>query len=89
MTAHTQPQWQNQLHPQIYAPAMPGLFRRLRRVFAREFANWQRRRAIATMQSFDDRLLADIGITRAQIPRYIREIDTHETDHHLTSARQQ
>ncbi|MBI6628821.1 DUF1127 domain-containing protein [Pontibaca salina] len=88
MTVHTQPQWQGQLHPQIFAPAMPGLFRRLRRVFARGFANWQRRRAIATLQSFDDHLLSDIGITRGQIPHYIREIETYEADQSLTSPRQ-
>lgn len=88
MTVQTQPQWQSQLQPQIYAPAMPGLFRSLRRVFAQAFANWQRRRAIAALQSFNDHLLTDIGITREQIPLYVREIDRREA-HHLTSPGQQ
>ncbi len=78
MTVHLQPQWQGQLSPQVPTPATPGLLRRLRPVFARGFANWQRRRATAALQSFNDHLLADIGITRAQIPQYIREIDRRE-----------
>ena len=88
MTVHTQPQWHNQHQSRVFAPAMPGLFRRMRRVFARGFANWQRRRAIAALQSFNDHLLTDIGITREQIPLYVREIDRREIHNHLSLTRQ-
>lgn len=45
-----------------------GFFRRLFRSATRQ---WQRRRMIAALQAMDDRLLRDIGIDRADIPRIV------------------
>jgi uncharacterized protein YjiS (DUF1127 family) len=51
---------------------------RARRAFGRHltsaFRRWQRNRTIAALQSLDDWMLDNIGITRAEIPRVAAEV---------------
>lgn len=49
-----------------------GLARRIRRNTARRRAE---RTAIATLESFDDHLLRDIGVRRADVPHLVRGDD--------------
>jgi uncharacterized protein YjiS (DUF1127 family) len=56
---------------QTYAqPALPGaLGRMLDRLVVKPFARWQaRQQALDELLALDDHMLADIGITRGEIP---------------------
>jgi len=46
---------------------MPGLAARLRQRFACLLAGWKHRSGLATLATFDDRALADIGLTRSDL----------------------
>ena len=46
---------------------MPGLAARLRQRFACLMAGWKHRNGLATLATFDDRALADIGLTRSDL----------------------
>ena len=46
----------------------------LRRYLASAFQSWQRHRTIAALESLDDWMLDDIGITRAEIPLIAAEV---------------
>src|SRR6476646_2688391 len=45
----------------------PGLAARLRQRLVCLLAGWQHRRGLATLATFDDRALADIGLTRSDL----------------------
>ncbi|MES2711951.1 MAG: DUF1127 domain-containing protein [Pseudomonadota bacterium] len=51
------------------APLSEGLRSGVAVFFARIVARWQDRRARAELAESDDRLLADIGLTRRDVPR--------------------
>jgi len=44
----------------------------LKRLLGRIGAEWRLRRSIATLRSFDDRMLADIGLTRGSVEYAVR-----------------
>jgi uncharacterized protein YjiS (DUF1127 family) len=46
---------------------MPGLAARLEQHLARLLAGWKHRKGLATLATFDDRALADIGLTRSDL----------------------
>jgi uncharacterized protein YjiS (DUF1127 family) len=46
---------------------MPGLAARLEQQLARLLAGWKHRKGLATLATFDDRALADIGLTRSDL----------------------
>ena len=46
----------------------------LGRYLASAFKRWQRNRTIAALESLDDWMLDDIGITRAEVPRIAAEV---------------
>lgn len=39
---------------------------------------WQRRKMIATLRAMDDRMLRDIGLARAEIPRVVEGFSSRE-----------
>lgn len=39
---------------------------------------WQRRKMIATLRALDDRMLRDIGLVRAEIPRVVEGFSSRE-----------
>jgi uncharacterized protein YjiS (DUF1127 family) len=53
--------------PTTPKPFMPGLAARLEQQFARLLAGWKHRQGLATLATFDDRALADIGLTRSDL----------------------
>jgi len=52
-----------------------GLFYRL---FLAAKQQWQRRRMIAALQALDDRMLADIGLHRGDIPQFVAGFSSRE-----------
>jgi uncharacterized protein YjiS (DUF1127 family) len=52
-----------------------GVFQRIGRAITR---HWNRRGMIRQMEALDDRILADIGILRADIPRVVDGLNTRE-----------
>jgi uncharacterized protein YjiS (DUF1127 family) len=46
---------------------VPGLAARLEQQLARLLAGWKHRNGLATLATFDDRALADIGLTRSDL----------------------
>lgn len=46
----------------------------IRDFIAASFVRWQRHRMIAALESLDDMLLDDIGITRAEIPQIATQV---------------
>lgn len=50
----------------------------LRRWLDRVVRGWQRHRMAAALHELDDRMLADIGLLRADIPDVVRGFDTRE-----------
>ncbi len=46
---------------------MPGLAARLEQQLARLLAGWKHRNGLAKLATFDDRALADIGLTRSDL----------------------
>jgi uncharacterized protein YjiS (DUF1127 family) len=46
---------------------IPGLAAHLRRRFIGLLAGWKHRKGLATLATFDDRALADIGLTRSDL----------------------
>ena len=59
-------------------PRAPRRAGPLRRWIAAVARRWQRRKMIATLVAMDDRLLRDIGIDRADIPRFVDGLSDRE-----------
>ncbi|MCA9129197.1 MAG: DUF1127 domain-containing protein [Planctomycetales bacterium] len=59
----------------VATASKPTRLHALRLAFARwiatAFKRWQRNRLISTMQGFDDRVLADIGVKRGEIAQAV------------------
>ena len=51
----------------VSTPAIPGLATRLRQQFISLLAGWKHRKGLATLATFDDRALADVGLTRSDL----------------------
>jgi uncharacterized protein YjiS (DUF1127 family) len=67
ITAHTLPSGADRWSAFRYA-----LTRRIRTLIASLAAEQRRRRAIDELHTFDDRMLADIGVTRGDIDNAVR-----------------
>lgn len=61
-------------HHRRPAPRRDRASSALGRYLASAFRSWQRNRTIAALESLDDWMLDDIGITRAEIPRVAAEV---------------
>ena len=50
----------------------------VRRILAKAKQRWQQRQMVMALQQLDDRLLADIGINRGEIPRVVAGLNPQE-----------
>ncbi len=71
--------WLEYLHAdQAARPRPPRRAGPVRRWLAAAMLRWQRGKMIATLDAMDDRILRDIGIDRADIPRIVDDLSDRE-----------
>ena len=84
-SSHAEYTYHLQRANQLRAEAMAEMFVKAGRWIAKLVRNWQQSvaegRAMRELASLDDRMLADIGVTRSDIPGVVRRVHsdvTHE-----------